>query len=373
MNDAPEMVNRRRRTGLARVGLKVFAGGVGLFSLALPWVSTEGFAGERDEAPWLPLSPVEDVTARETLQVLLQMQDQLQAHRLRIEQMAADAREATMHNSAALSKGLQNLQSAFSAQQEAATVRVSREFDALQGSNRLLLKVAGALAGMAALAMLALAFFQWRMTKAWAGLSTALAMPRLADNDLDMPLLGAAGLSPSVSGKVEQSNRELIGAVGQLERRIEGLEKNLRPTRGLPGTTEAVGDNGGSGRRGNGKSAAEAPAASALGNGTEIHALLTEGQARLKQNEFEAAIQCFDGVLSLSPSHSEALVKKGAALERLKKLNEAFECYDQAIVADPSMTIAYLHKGGLCNRLERFKEALECYEKALQTHEEWRR
>jgi tetratricopeptide (TPR) repeat protein len=102
-----------------------------------------------------------------------------------------------------------------------------------------------------------------------------------------------------------------------------------------------------------------------------IAARLEQGQSLLKQNDWEAAVHCFDEVLALAPSHSEALVKKGAALERLKKLNEAFECYDRAIAADESMTVAYLHKGGLCSRLERFKEALECYEKALRTHSDW--
>ena len=91
----------------------------------------------------------------------------------------------------------------------------------------------------------------------------------------------------------------------------------------------------------------------------------------LKQNDWPAALQCFDEVLALEPNHGEALVRKGAALEHMKKLSEAFECYDRAIAADESMTIAYLHKGGLCSRLERFKEALECYEKALRTHTEW--
>lgn len=99
--------------------------------------------------------------------------------------------------------------------------------------------------------------------------------------------------------------------------------------------------------------------------------LLTQGQSRLKENDSEAALRCFNEVLSLDPNHSEALVRKGATLERLKKLNEAFECYDRAIAVDDTMTIAYLHKGGLCNRLERFKEALECYEKALRTQDEW--
>jgi tetratricopeptide (TPR) repeat protein len=111
------------------------------------------------------------------------------------------------------------------------------------------------------------------------------------------------------------------------------------------------------------------PNLSAIHENARIPALFTQGQLRLKENDLEGAIKVFDELLSLDPTHGEALVKKGLVLERLKRLNEAYECYDRAIAADATLTIAYLHKGGVCNRMERFKEALECYEKALLTHD----
>jgi tetratricopeptide (TPR) repeat protein len=114
----------------------------------------------------------------------------------------------------------------------------------------------------------------------------------------------------------------------------------------------------------------EAKNKAAAAQDTQLIALLKTGQAKLKKNDPDGALNSFEQALSLHPNHAEALVKKGAALERLKRTDEALECYDRAILIDASMTSAYLHKGSLFNRMDRFKEALECYERALQTQDE---
>jgi len=326
-----------------------------------------------DAPPSAPVGAAEETISKEALQGLIEIGEQLRSNRVILEQTAWEARDAAARNEAALSNGLNTLEGVISAQQEAASARTAREFEALQSSNRVLLTVSGALAAMAALAMLLLAFFQWRMSKSWAGLSTGLSVTHLSANDSAALLLASGGPTPALPGSVQQSNGRLLGAVEQLERRIEGLEQTLMPSQNLPGTTHSAAENGDPRKAGNGNSAAGDPPTFAPSAQAGIQTLLAQGQSMLRQNELEGAIRCFDELLALTPNHSEALVKKGAALERLQKLNEAFECYDLAIAADPSTTTAYLHKGGLCNRLERFKEALECFEKALQTHEEWRR
>jgi tetratricopeptide (TPR) repeat protein len=164
-------------------------------------------------------------------------------------------------------------------------------------------------------------------------------------------------------------------AMGQLETRIQQLEQSTSlGGHGLAAGRELVGSSAENGNEPAARANGTRDSNVATANGQEkIAALLAQGQARLKVNDWEEALKYFDEVLGLDPHHSQALVKKGAALERLKRLDEAFECYDQAIAADDSLAIAYLHKGGLCSRLERFKEALECYEKALRTHTEWER
>jgi tetratricopeptide (TPR) repeat protein len=301
---------------------------------------------------------------------LLQIEEQLRSYRQTVEETGKEAREAAARGAEVLSNGLKTLETAFSSHQEALSAHTARELQVMQSSNRVSLFVAGTLAAMAAVAMLLIAYFQWRMNRAWAGVSALVPALRKIPCGSVVAEFAPGDPNGVPTDPVEDSTHRLLGAVKQLEKRIEGLEQDLRPALEPNGKAPSAGNgnlptgsNGGSGSN---------SSSSLTNENSRIPALLAQIQSMLKENEFEAAIRCFDEVLSLNPNHSEALVKKGAVLERLQRLNEAFNCYDRAIAADASLTIAYLHKGGLCNRLERFKEALECYEKALQTRDEWR-
>lgn len=329
----------------------------------------QSFAAEVEAPPMESTIPPQDTNARQLLHAVLQLEGQLRSNQLAFEQNNLDLRLAAIRSTETLSNGLQTIEKALSAQQEAFSIRRAQEFETMQDSNHTMIVVAGAFTGIACLALVGIAFFQWRMNRIWAGISTSLPMSSGLGPTAAVPALGSGKVHLVGTGAVESANVRLIGALERLERRVQELEQTSEPDVEPQARGSVSGDNGNSGA-GNGEDSAGVTGQGATHETSEVRVLLRQGQLMLKEQKVEAALTCFDEVLSLSPNHSEALVKKGVALERLHKLNEAFECYDQAISADGSLTMAYLYKGGLCSRLERFKEALECYEKALQTHDE---
>jgi tetratricopeptide (TPR) repeat protein len=302
-------------------------------------------------------------------QSLLQLQTELRATQLALEQSGQETREAARQNAEALSKRLQSMEQAFSAER-------AQELEALQGasqamlrSNNLMLLAVGALAVMGLLAMLILSWFQWRTSCSIAAIAAAWPAELELGIGAEVPSLNAGDPPGGRGSSVERSNQRLLAAIDQLEKRIHVLGQRARAELMSGNGAGSVRGNGGSGAPSNDDRAWGSAALVGKDEHSRIAELLNQAHAMLERDDAEAALLCFDEVLALEPDHSEALVKKGAALERLHKLNEAIQCYDRAIAADNTMTLAYLHKGGLCNRLERFKDALECYEKALQTHE----
>jgi len=256
------------------------------------------------------------------------------------EQIRQEAKQEATQNVAAIVTGLQAFQETLSAQ------RV-RELEALRSSNKTMLVMAGTVAGIGILAMLVLTYFQSRTSNCLAQLCAAL------------PTDYGPGPNPGRLARgnpAQQSNRRLLGALEQLDRRIHEVKRVI----GSDGNGDSV--TGPARVSGN-------PESSPEGENGPIWLLLDKANSLVSSGDVDAALAVYEEALALDPDHPEALVKKGAALERLQKLNEAIECYDRAIAVDGSMTAAYLYKGGLYNRLERFKEALQCYEKALHTHD----
>jgi len=328
--------------------------------------SLESFAEERSTPSPALIGHPEETNSPEALRAILGLEGQLRSNQIAIEQNGKEAREAAAREAELLSKRLETMDEAFAVQQQALADRNARELRAMQNSNRAMVIVAA----VACLAMLMVAYFQWRMSKLWAEMSMVLPVSSRLGGASAVSALGLAD-GRAATALVEDSNSRLLRAMEQLETRVEGLEQSSASAPGLRGSALPPAENGdGPVARSSGprRVGAERPITQEQ---ARISALLGQGQSMLKKNEWEAALSCFEEVLALEPNHSEALVKKGAALEGLKKWSEAFECYDRAIAANDSMTIAYLHKGGLCSRLERFKEALECYEMALRTHDEW--
>ncbi len=320
-------------------------------------------AGTCDGAESDPAQPVttqiEGTNSEQLIRTCLQIQQQLQTMQVAIEQNRKEAAEATEQNAAALSNRLQVLQEAFTAQQKHDMELLESSSQSMQRSNRAMLVVAGTIAGICGLSLLVMTGFQWRMSRALAAISTGLGpMSRGLGPPPELAALGPGDGQASAGGASAQSNLRLLSAIEQLDRHIHDFKGIV-----------AGGGNGGPALERDRKSGLHDAEPAASQERSRISSLLDKGQLLLNEDNANAALACFDEVLSIEPTHKEALVRKGAALERQQKLNEAIECYDRAIAVDGSMTIAYLHKGGLCNRLERFKEALECYEKALRTHD----
>jgi tetratricopeptide (TPR) repeat protein len=265
---------------------------------------------------------------------------------LAVEKGRRAAEQAAAENAKILAARLQAIETALAGQR-------ARELEAMQSANRVMLIVAGCFAGVGMIAMLLMAYFQWRA----AGKLAELAAFPARTVSTGSPYLtwpeGAESLPAGVT--VSQANSQLAGALDRLEQKIYQLESATRATL-KPRTIvlSEVNDHG----IGNGNSAAGEPAD-----------LLVKGQKLLDADKPEEALACFEQVLSRETSNPDALVKKGAALERLNRFPEALECYNSAIAANKTFTIAYLAKGGLFNRMERFNEALECYEEALRTQE----
>jgi tetratricopeptide (TPR) repeat protein len=312
--------------------------------------------GADSELPTTPAVKTEETNSLETLRSYLQLQEQLHATQLAIEENRKEATAAAARNAEALANRLQAIEQSLVAQR-------TRELEAMQSSNRLMLMVAGGIALLGLTAMMLMAYSHWRAMNRLADIATAFPPSRGLGGATPLTALGP-GDAEVVSvgpGPTEQSNGRLLGAIDRLEKRIYELEhttqSSVKEKAGEEVKSESPNGNG------------EASSAEGKLETGSIGMLLGKGQTLLNLDKVEEALACFEQILVLAPDHPEALVKKGSVLERLRRLDEAIECYDRAISKDSSMTIAYLHKGGLFNRMARYNEALDCYEKALQTQE----
>ena len=319
--------------------------------LALVIFSAAAF-GADSGSPAATAGRTDETNAQETLRAYLQLQEQLHATELAIERNRKEADAAAAEIAKAFGARLQGIE-------QALVLQRAQELEAMQSSNRVMLIVAGLFAALGLLAMMFMAYFQWRTINRLAEISAALPVTHALGSGPSFAALGAGESHVVAVGPAEHSNQRLLGALERLEQRICHLEHTTPPPLHEGGSPEQTAN-----------AAAPRPnGATAAPEAAHITVLLGKGQSLLNLDQAEEALACFDQILALDPNHSEALVRKGAALERLRKLDEAIACYDRAIAADSSLTVAYLYKGGLFNRMERFGEALECYEQALRTQE----
>jgi tetratricopeptide (TPR) repeat protein len=300
--------------------------------------------------PLVSPSPATDSMTQAVANGYLQIQEQIHATLLAIEDSRQQAEAEAATNAAALTARIQTLEQIIAAQRQG-------EAEAARKTQQLMLFMAGAFGLVGLGIMLLMVYFQWRAFTQLVEISARQPSAFALGNHRALPLAEAAGeLAAPARAVVELSNSRLLGVVERLEKRILELEQSARAP--LAETTAPATAHGK-----NGASPDESDREECVAN------LITEGQSLLNANEAQKALECFDVALQLHPKHAEALVKKGGALEKLSRFEEAIACYDRAIEADGSTTIAYLHKGGLFNRLARYDEALQCYERALQTQE----
>jgi tetratricopeptide (TPR) repeat protein len=268
-------------------------------------------------------TPPAAATRDEMTQNYLQIQEQIHATQIAIEQAQQAAAATAKNNADALAGRLQSLEQSVAAQRAV-------DSESARKTQQLTLLLAGAF-GVAGLGVLLLmAYFQWRAFSQLAQISSHHRAAIGIANDVHQ--LAAPGRVT-----VETSSNRLLDVVSQLEKRIhelEGGQKLLPET----GTTKS----------------AEAPA---------------QAQTFLDLNQPQRALDVLETFLASHPSHAGALVKKAMALEKLGLTEEALADCDRAIAANTALADAYLQKGGLLNRLRRYDEALDCFEKALAAQE----
>ncbi|HXG46288.1 MAG TPA: tetratricopeptide repeat protein [Methylomirabilota bacterium] len=280
-----------------------------------------------------------------------------------VEQLRREIEQATARNA-------QTITAALSAMEPALAGMHQRNMEALEKSNRTVLTAAGAFVAVALLALLGIALV---LVRAIGRVSEVVAMtaqrgPTPAFG-AGLPALGPVG-SPGTTA-AEQTSGKFLGAVDQLQTRIQELEQMLQRT--VPGAvgTGALGASTSGAESGNIRSlpanvAVSASRSGALDPASEVAMLIGKGQALMNLDEVEEALNCFDRALALAPDNADALVKRGLALEKLQNWELAAETYSRAIALDDTLTVAYLYKGGVCNRLQRYREAIDCYEEALR-------
>jgi tetratricopeptide (TPR) repeat protein len=249
----------------------------------------------------------------------LQIQEQLHATQLAVEENRLTAADEARKNAETLAARLQSLEQTVTAQRNS-------DVDAARKTQQLTLMLAGAFGLVGLGIMLLMVYFQWRAFTQIAEIS-AQHQAHLV-NASSVHQLAAPGRAA-----VESSNARLLDVVGQLEQRIRELEGGQRM---LPEIAAVKSAN-----------------------------LLDDGQQLLDANQPQKALESFDKFLAAQPNHAEALVKRAAALEKLGRMEEALAVCDRAIATNAGLVSAYLHKGGLLNRLRRYDEALNCFEQAL--------
>lgn len=332
------------------VGLALWAGGPGVPAAEPPPpASTNAAVAPAAGRP--PRDPEEE----RILRSYLQLQEQLHTTLLAIEQARVENTVAARTNADALAARLELMEKALDRQR-------GEHAEALRGSNRTLLTLAGVFVGVGFLTLLLMAFFQLRGMNRLAEIATGMPVgPGLASAALtaggEARLLGPGGPAPETS--------RLLGVIDRLERRIAELEGSARPAGAMPGI--AAGATIDVTPAGQDRRSVPMPSAGGDTGVGQVAMWLGKGQTLLNLGQHEGALRCFDEALAVAPDHAEAHVRRGQALERLKRLDDAVASYDRALALDRTFTQAYLGKGSVFNQQERYGEALDCYEQALRS------
>ena len=193
----------------------------------------------------------------------LQIQAQLHATQLQIEQSRAEAAAEARRNADAMAARIQSLEQTVAAQRAAAA-----------DTARLTLNFAGvfALAGLCVL--LLMGWFQWRAFSQLAEISSRHGAALAA-------VQGVHQLAAPGRATVEVSNARLLDIVGQLEKKILELESGGRLLAG--------------------------PAAKSADP-------LAEGQKWLDAGDARKALECFEKILSAQPENARGSGQKGGGI-----------------------------------------------------------
>jgi len=97
----------------------------------------------------------------------------------------------------------------------------------------------------------------------------------------------------------------------------------------------------------------------------EWEVLLASAASASKAEDFERAIQLYDGFIERKPTHAEAFYKRAIAFNALGRLELALADYDRAIALNPRYGYAFCNRGSVLERMDRKEEALDSYDVAV--------
>lgn len=92
---------------------------------------------------------------------------------------------------------------------------------------------------------------------------------------------------------------------------------------------------------------------------------LNLGKTKVKEQQWQDALNCFEQVLKINPNYYEALKGKGLCLFNLKNLNNALNYFNQALKIKATNYRLWNYRGVTLYYLERFSEAIYSYNRAL--------
>lgn len=89
------------------------------------------------------------------------------------------------------------------------------------------------------------------------------------------------------------------------------------------------------------------------------------GLNHIKYGNPKDAIFYFDKVLSIDPTHFNAMFNKGNMLGKMGKYEYAIIAYNDALKIKPEHPVCLLNKGLALHYLAKYVEAVECYDKII--------
>ena len=90
------------------------------------------------------------------------------------------------------------------------------------------------------------------------------------------------------------------------------------------------------------------------------------GKERVKDNDLEGAISCFQEAIRLQPDYIPAYNQLGNALQNLGKSDEAIAAYQQLLQINPNVAPAHCNLGSIWQIQGKFEEAIASYQQAIK-------
>ena len=90
----------------------------------------------------------------------------------------------------------------------------------------------------------------------------------------------------------------------------------------------------------------------------KINSILDEANRLFFKGKLNNAIQYYDEILNIIPTHLSSLNNKGYALSKLKNFDDAIKCYDTALEIYPGDLSVLVNKISSLRKQGKFSEAL---------------